>query len=136
VIDVDGFRLEQPASFRTNEVRLEEAPGGPTIVVQSRQVSEAENAESLGAELLSQLANVPGVSNAAQAEMAFDDGGKGSVVSCRLSSDRGELRQYCVLRVHEGRVCIASVTSPVSDVTQATAMALMRCLASLRPAVS
>jgi hypothetical protein len=65
--------------------------------------------------------------------VAFDDGGKGTVVSCRISAEQGDLRQYCVLRVHESRVCTASVTTPMINVSQATAMSLMKCLASIRP---
>jgi hypothetical protein len=139
-IAVEGFTFDKPPEFRTEEVTIGLAaglPGGgvsPSLIVQSRPAKPGATAELVAAEILGELLqSMPGMKHGAKGEITFDDGAKGSLLSYTISSAKGELRQYFVLRVHEGRVCSATLTTPVADFNEVAAKSMMKCLTSIRP---
>lgn len=139
-IVVEGFTFDKPPEFRTEEVTIGLASGlpgagvSPSLIVQSRPAKPGATAELVAAEILGELLqSMPGMKNGSKGEITFDDGGVGSLVSYTINSAKGELRQYFVLRVHQGRVCTATLTTPVADLNEAAAKSMMKCLSSIRP---
>jgi hypothetical protein len=139
-IAVEGFTFDKPPEFRTEEVTiglvagLPDSGASPSLIVQSRPARPGATAELVAAEILGELLqSMPGMKNGSKGEITFDDGGTGSVVSYTITSGKGELRQYFVLRVHQGRVCTATLTTPVAHLNDAVAQSMMKCLSSIRP---
>ncbi len=140
-IVVEGFAFDKPPEFRTQEVTIGLITGLPdtgpsaSLIVQSRPTRAGATVETVAAETLGELLQtIPGMIAGTKGEITFDDGEKGVILSYTLASGKGELRQYFVMRVHQGRVCTATLTAPVSSLNAASAVSMMKCLSSIRPA--
>lgn len=137
---VGTFQFDAPPGFRTEDVtmgmRLPNFGTGvaPSIIMQSKPARPGATLEALAGETLAELTQtVPNMKQGSHAELAFDDGGKGVVLSYGLTTGHGELRQYFVLRLHEGQLCTATLTVPTTGLTEGSAMQFMKALTSIRP---
>jgi hypothetical protein len=139
-MNVDGFSFEPPAGFRIEEmtVGLKMGPAGnrvaPSLMVQSKLAREGSTLETLAAETLVELVQtVPNMKSPSKTEFTFADGGSGVVLAYNFTAKTGELRQYFVLRVHQGKLCSVTLTLPASSVNEGNAKSFMDAIASVKP---
>jgi hypothetical protein len=133
-----GFHLEPPPGFRVQETSVSFVTGlpdrgaSPSLIVQTRPSRTGATVEGVASELLAELLQtIPGMAQGSKGEITFDDGAKGVILSYGMHTGRGELRQYFVIRLNEGRICTALLTVPVEGVSDAAAHSMMRCLKSI-----
>jgi hypothetical protein len=136
-----GFRIEAPPEFRVQETSvglvtgLPDRGASPSLIVQTRPARAGATVDGVAAELLAELLQtVPGMAQGSKGTITFDDGAQGVILSYGMHSGRGDLRQYFVVRLSEGRVCTAILTVPASGLNDAAAQSMMQCLKSIRPA--
>lgn len=139
-MNVDGFSFEPPVGFRTEETTVGMRMGSPgdgvspSLVVQSKQARAGATLEMLAAEALLQLAqSVPNMKGPSTTAFTFADGGMGVVLSYSFTGNSGDLRQYSVLRLHEGKLCSVTLTLPPSAHNASNAHSLMAAIASVKP---
>lgn len=139
-MNVEGFSFSPPAGFRTEEmtVGMRMGPPGnrvsPSLIVQSKAAREGATLEALATETLVELAQtVPNMKAPAKTEFTFADGGTGIVLSYTFTAKTGELRQYFVLRLHEGKLCSITLTIPSSALNDGNAKSFMDAIASVKP---
>jgi hypothetical protein len=140
-MNVEGFNIDPPAGFRTEEmtVGMRMGPPGnrvaPSMIVQSKLAREGATLDALAAETLVELIQtVPNIKNPSKTEFTFADGGTGMVLAYNFTAKTGDLRQYFVLRLHEGKLCSVTLTIPSSSLTEANGKSFMDAIASLKPA--
>ena len=137
---IEGFVFDQPPGFRTQDVTIAMTTGlpdtgpSPSLIVQSRPARAGADIETIAAETLAELLQtIPGMIQGTKGQITFDDGGKGMMLSYTMSSGKGPLRQYFVMRIHQGRVCTATLTAPLTSLSEGAAASMMKCLSSIRP---
>jgi hypothetical protein len=138
-MDVQGFAFDPPMGFRTEEMTVGLRMGdgntpAPSLIVQSKPARAGATLETIGAEVLAELAQTVGKMKVPSlTEFTFADGGAGLVISYNFSTHTGELRQYYALRLHAGRLCTVALTLPSSALTESNARTFMQAIASVRP---
>ncbi len=139
-MNVAGFSFDPPAGFRTEEmtVGLRMGPPGnrvaPSLIVHSKQAREGATLETLAAETLVELVQtVPNMKSPSKTEFTFADGGTGVVLSYNFTAKTGDLRQYFVLRLHQGKLCSVTLTIPGSALNEGNAKSFMDAIASVQP---
>jgi hypothetical protein len=140
-MNLEGFSFDPPAGFRTEEmtVGMRMGPPGnrvaPSLIVQSKQAREGATLEALAAETLVELVQtVPGMKSPSKTEFTFADGGTGVVLAYNFTAKTGDLRQYFVLRLHQGKLCSVTLTLPTSALNEGNAKSFMDAIASVKPA--
>lgn len=135
-ITIEGFTMQQPRELQLQDVtQAYRVPvDGPAIgmVVQSKVARAGATLEMLAGETLAELAvSLPAVKDVNKSPMTFNDGGAGIVLSFWMPSKVGELRQYYVMRLDNGRLCSVSLTIPRPALTEGNAQRYMEMIASL-----
>lgn len=139
MISIEGFSMQKPQELALQDVTqaFRVPVDGPSIglVVQSKLARAGATLEVLAGEALAELAvSLPSVKNATKSPMTFDDGGVGVVLSFWMPSKVGELRQYYVMRLDNGRLCTVSLTIPKPALTEGNAQRYMEMISSLKAA--
>lgn len=139
-MNVEGFSFDPPIGFRTEEMTVGMRMGppgnrpGPSLIVQSKIARDGATLDALAAETLVELVQtVPEMKNPSKTEFTFADGGTGVVIAYNFTAKTGELRQYYVLRLHQGRLCSVTLTLPSSALTESNAKSFMAAIASVKP---
>lgn len=138
-IAVEGFGFEPPPSFRTEEVTigmrmgLPSAGPQPSLMVQSKVARSGATLEALVSETMTELAQtVANLKGLTTGVITFDDGGTGAVLAYSFPTHAGEMRQYFVMRLENGRLCNLTLTLPPSAVSESSAATFMKALSSLK----
>lgn len=138
-MDLNGFTFDPPAGFRTEELTVGLRMGtgnrpGPSFIIQSKPAREGATLDTIAAETLVELVQtIPDMKAPSKTEFTFADGGTGVVLAYNFTSKSGDLRQYFVLRLHQGRLCTVALTLPSSALTESNARTFMAAIASLKP---
>jgi hypothetical protein len=137
-IALHGFRFEAPAGFRTEEVTvglrfgLPGAGPGPSFMLQSKTARPGASFEELVQETMVELAQTIGqLQNLTNSEITFTDGGKGAVLAYDFPTNAGQLRQYFVMRLANGRLCNVTLTLPQSALNASNASTFMNAISTL-----
>lgn len=139
---IEGFRFTPPPDFRVQEVSMGLSGGmpgaggvSPSLIVQTKPARAGASLDTLAAEVLAELLQtMPSMKNGTKGDLTFDDGGRGVVLSYGIATSKGELRQYFVLRLDNGRLCTATLTVPDTTMSPSVVGNLMKCLTSISPA--
>lgn len=139
-MNVEGFEFAAPPGFRTEEMTVGYRMGlpgsgpGPSIIVQSKPARTGAKLETLAAETMTELTQtIAHLKNLVRAELKFDDGGTGVLLTYEFPTQTGQLRQYFVLRLHGGRLCTVTLTLPSASLTESNAKTFMQAIASIKP---
>ena len=139
MITVDGFAIDPPPDFKTEEMtiglRQQVPPGGSSasLIVQSKKARPGATLEELATETVVELTqSLGGMKNLTRSEVTFADGGAGAVLAYDWATASGDLRQYFVLRLNGERVCSLTLTARRDGVTPESAGPLMKTISSLR----
>ncbi len=132
------FSFDAPAGYLVEETTLglrsahRNGPS-PSFIVNTRPTRPGSTLESLASEVVAELAQTIGQMKApSRTEFTFEDGHKGLLVAHALSTQSGPLRQYFLLRLHEGQLCTITLTVPEPALNEASAPLFMKSLASLK----
>lgn len=138
-IQLAGFQFDAPSGFRTEEVTVGlrfGLPGSgpaPSFIVQSKAARAGAKFEELVSETMVELAHtVSKLRNLTNSEITFADGGKGAVLAYDFPTGAGEMRQYFVMRLHQGRLANVTLTLPQSALTESNAQSFMKAISSLK----
>lgn len=138
-MNLEGFTFDVPAGFRTEEMTVGLRMGtgnrpGPSFIIQSKLAREGATLDAIAAETLIELVQtVPDMKTPSKTEFTFADGGTGVVLAYNFTAKTGDLRQYFVIRLHEGHLCTVALTLPSSALTESNARTFMAAIASLKP---
>jgi hypothetical protein len=140
MLHVDGFAIDPPPDFRTEEMtiglRQAALPGmtsSPSLIIQSKRARQGATLEQIATETLVELGQtLRGMKNVTRSELIFADGGSGAVLSYDWTTATGDMRQYFVLRLNGDRVCSVTLTARRDSVTAESAAPIMQTIASLR----
>ena len=138
-MDVEGYAFQPPPGFRTEDHTVALAPPGnggarPSLIIQSKPARPGTTLTDFAAEALVELGKaVPGISGMSRGELAFADGGAGALLAYNFDGKSGKLRQYVALRLEKGRLCTITVTVPADKPDPATAQAVLKSIASVKP---
>jgi len=139
---IEGFTFTPPSTFRVEDVTMGMSGGlpgkggvSPSLIIQSRPARAGATLDQHASEVLAELLQtMPSMKDGTKGELTFDDGEKGVVLSYGITSSKGELRQYFVLRLSPKRLCTATLTVPTADLTPTAVAGLMSLLTSITPA--
>ncbi len=139
MINLEGFGFDPPPGFRTEEVTFGLRMGlpgsgpGPSLMAQSKVARTGASLEELAAETMIELAHtITNIKNLTNAAIKFVDGGTGAVLAYTFPTQAGEMRQYFVMRLHQGRLCNLTLTLPERSLQESNASLFMKSLASLK----
>ncbi|MFT3842289.1 MAG: DcrB-related protein [Myxococcaceae bacterium] len=135
MLTVNGFALDPPPEFKAEEMTVGLRHENSSLIVQSKNARAGAKLDELAGETMAELSqSIGGMRNLARSEVTFADGGPGVVLSYDWTTHAGELRQYFVMRLDNGKLCTVTLTVPRANVTPESAGRLMQTISSIRPA--
>lgn len=146
---IDGIVFEPPAGFEPSETLITlataaapapPAAGGggarpvrPNLIVQNRAARPGADLGVLAGEYMAELSqSVGGLKDMTSVPFGFDDGTSGILLAYDFPVPKpgGEMRQYHVLRMDDGRLTTMTLTVGKADLTPALGESYLRALAS------